>query len=273
MEGTLRSASILLITWNVIRVIDLMKWVVYNRFDVNTADNLSARKVRTQLEYVEKLVDLLVWILGIAATLMTFEDARNIGNSLLASAGIASVVIGFAAQKSIGNIFAGLQIAFTQPLRMDDVVVIEGEWGRIEEITLTYIVVRIWDLRRLVVPITYFIEKPFENWTRTSASILGYVNFEFDYTLPVGEFRREFERQIKTNKNWDNQVANIQVVNCGEKTMTLRALMSSRDSSAAWDLRCEVREAMIAYVQQKYPQSLPLNRLTGAGNMANSTKT
>jgi small-conductance mechanosensitive channel len=166
-------------------------------------------------------------------------------------------VIGFAAQKTLGNLLAGIQIAITQPIRIDDVVVVEGEWGRIEEITLTYVVVRIWDLRRLVLPIGYFLEKPFQNWTRVSADVLGTVYLVVDYTVPVDEIRAQLERIVRESNLWDRKVCGVQVTDASERGIEVRALVSAADSSKAWDLRCEVREKLIAFLQQNYPGSLP----------------
>jgi small-conductance mechanosensitive channel len=192
--------------------------------------------------------------------LMVFQPVRQLGTAMIASAGVAGIVIGFAAQKSLGTLLAGFQIAMTQPIRIDDVVIVEGGWGKIEEITLTYVVVRIWDLRRLVVPITYFIEKPFQNWTRTSADILGTVMLQVDYTIPVDAVRQELTRILEESPNWDRKVNGLQVTEAKEKTLELRALMSSSDASKSWDLRCEVREKLVAFIQEHYPASLPLVR-------------
>jgi small-conductance mechanosensitive channel len=181
---------------------------------------------------------------------------------MIASAGVAGIVIGFAAQKSLGTLLAGFQIAMTQPIRIDDVVIVEGEWGKIEEITLTYVVVRIWDLRRLVVPITYFIEKPFQNWTRTSADILGTVFLHVDYGVPVDAVRGELGRILESSPNWDRKVNVLQVTEARERTLELRALASSSDASKSWDLRCEVREKLVDFVQRNYPESLPRLRAT-----------
>ena len=192
--------------------------------------------------------------------LMGFDSFRQLGTGILASAGLASLVIGLAAQKIFGNFLAGIQIAFTQPIRVDDVVIVENEWGRIEEITLTYVVVRIWDLRRLVLPIGYFIEKPFQNWTRVSADLLGTVFVYADYTIPVKEIREELHRILKGSNKWDGKVWGMQVTNATERTMELRALMSAADASVAWGLRCEVREYLIEFVQKNYPEALPKTR-------------
>ena len=192
---------------------------------------------------------------------------RHVGTSILASAGIASVIIGFAAQRSLGTLVAGLQIAITQPIRIDDVVIVENEWGRIEEITLTYVVVRIWDLRRLVVPISYFLEKPFQNWTRVSAHLLGTVMLHVDYTVPLNVMREELDRILEQSKLWDHKVKVLQVTDTTDRTLELRALVSAGNASAAWDLRCEVREAMVDFLQRNYPECLPRTRAAVETNL------
>jgi small-conductance mechanosensitive channel len=189
--------------------------------------------------------------------LMTFPKVRQLGTTILASAGIIGIVVGMAAQRTIGAFIAGLQIAFTQPIRVDDVVIVENEWGRIEEITLTYVVVKIWDLRRLIVPITYFIEKPFQNWTRVTADILGSVFLYVDYTVPLDAVREELQRLLKESELWDGKVCVLQVTNTSERTLEVRALMSAADASAAWSLRCHVREKLVDFIKTKYPQALP----------------
>ena len=189
--------------------------------------------------------------------LMTFDRVRSLGAAILASAGIFGIVIGVAAQKTIGTFIAGFQIAITQPIRIDDVVVVENEWGRVEEITLTYVVIKIWDQRRLVVPITFFIEKPFQNWTRVSADLLGTVFIYVDYTIPVEAVREELRRILDKSHFWDKKVSGLEVTNTTERTVELRALVSAADSSNLWNLRCEVREKLIAFIQKNYPSSLP----------------
>jgi small-conductance mechanosensitive channel len=206
---------------------------------------------------LKKIAITIIALFAIASMLMVFQSVRQLGTAMIASAGVAGIVIGFAAQKSLGTLLAGFQIAMTQPIRIDDVVIVEGEWGRIEEITLTYVVVSIWDLRRLVVPITYFIEKPFQNWTRTSADILGTVTLQVDYVVPVDAVRQEFTRILQGSPNWDQKVNVLQVTDAKERTIELRALASSSDASKSWDLRCEVREKLIAFIQKNYPESLP----------------
>jgi small-conductance mechanosensitive channel len=188
---------------------------------------------------------------------MVFDSVRQFGASILASAGIAGIVVGFAAQRSIATLLAGFQIALTQPIRVDDVVIVESEWGRIEDITLTYVVVRVWDLRRLVVPITYFIETPFQNWTRSSADILGTVFLYVDYTVPLEPLRAELTRILEQSRFWDGKVNVLQVTDAKEQTLEIRALASAADASLAWDLRCEIREKLITFVQQAFPDSLP----------------
>ena len=189
--------------------------------------------------------------------LMTFESVRQLGTSILASAGIAGIVVGFAAQRSIATLLAGFQIAMTQPIRLDDVVIVENEWGRIEEITLTYVAVRIWDQRRLILPITYFIEQPFQNWTRTSADILGTVFLYVDYRAPLDAIRAELDRILQASPSWDGKVKGLQVTNAQEQTLEIRALASAADASLAWDLRCEVREKLVQFLQRHHPESLP----------------
>jgi small-conductance mechanosensitive channel len=193
--------------------------------------------------------------------LMVFQSVRQFGTAMIASAGVAGIIIGFAAQKSLATFLAGLQIAMTQPIRIDDVVIVEGEWGRIEEITLTYVVVCIWDLRRLVVPITYFIEKPFQNWTRTSSDILGTVFLQVDYDVPVEAVRAELTRILEASTLWDRKVNVLQVTESRERTLELRALASASDAGRSFDLRCEVREKLVAFIQKNYPGSLPRVRV------------
>ncbi len=210
-------------------------------------------------------------MLTVAFVLMTFERVRQLGAGLLASAGVAGIVLGFAAQKSLATILAGIQIALTQPIRVEDVVIVEGEWGTIEEITLTYVVVRIWDMRRLIVPIHYFIEKPFQNWTRVSADILGTVNLYLDYSVPVEALREEFKRILDASDYWDGETWGVQVTDSTDKTMTVRPLMSAKNSGDAWNLRCEVREKLIAFVRENYPDALPRIRAevdSGGGSKA-----
>ncbi|MBN1362926.1 MAG: mechanosensitive ion channel [Sedimentisphaerales bacterium] len=246
-----------LIAWLLIKGTYVLNDVLFLRFKVDVKDNLRARKIHTQLNVMRRIIIIVIVVIALASILMTFPNIRQLGTAILASAGIAGIVIGLAAQKTLGTFIAGLQIAFTQPIRLDDVVIVEGEWGRIEEITLTYVVVRIWDLRRLIVPITYFIDKPFQNWTRISADILGTVCLYVDHTVPVEAIRAELQRILEGTEEWDRQVCGLQVTNTSERAVELRALMSAADASLAWNLRCKVREQLIEFVQKNYPQSLP----------------
>jgi len=248
---------IAIVSWLVIKVVYVLQDYVYERYDIDEKDNLRARKIRTQLNVLKRITIIIVGILALASMLMTFEKVRQLGTTILASAGIIGIVVGMAAQRTIGTFIAGLQIAFTQPIRLDDVVIVENEWGRIEEITLTYVVVKIWDLRRLIVPITYFIEKPFQNWTRVTADLLGTVFIYVDYTVPVDTIRAELQKILKDSGLWDGKVCVLQLTNTSEKTVELRALMSAPDASTAWNLRCHVREKLVEYIQKNYPESLP----------------
>jgi small-conductance mechanosensitive channel len=206
---------------------------------------------------LKKVAVSVIAVFTLASMLMVFDSVRQFGESILASAGIAGIVVGFAAQRSIATLLAGFQIALTQPIRVDDVVIVENEWGRIEDITLTYVVVRLWDLRRLVVPITYFIERPFQNWTRSSADILGTVFLYVDYSVPLDALRSELTRILKASRFWDGKVNVLQVTDAKERTMEVRALASAANASLAWDLRCQVREQLVDFLQRNYPESLP----------------
>jgi small-conductance mechanosensitive channel len=234
---------------------------VYHHFDIQKADNLKERKIRTQLQFIRRLAISLIIILTVCFILLSFNNLRKIGTGLLTGVGVGGIIIGFAAQKSLGNFLAGFQIAFTQPIRIDDVLVVEGEWGRVEEITLTYVVLNIWDQRRLILPINYFVEKPFQNWTRNTADIMGTVFIYVDYSLPLDALRQELTRLLEIDPLWDKRVKVLQVTNASEKTMEVRALMSASSSGNAFDLRCNVREGLIKFVQEHYPQCFPVTRV------------
>jgi small-conductance mechanosensitive channel len=231
---------------------------------VDVRDNLQARAVRTQIVVLRKVAQAVIVLFTLASMLMVFDSVRQLGASILASAGLAGLVVGFAAQRSIATLIAGLQIAVTQPIRVDDVLVVEGEWGRVEDITLTYVVLRTWDLRSLVLPISYFIEKPFQNWTRTSSDVLAYVMIYTDYCAPLDALRAELTRVLQQSELWDGKVNVLQVTDAREHTIEIRALASASDASRAWDLRCEVREKLIGFLQVGYPDSLPRLRLVTA---------
>ena len=243
--------------WLLLRSVNALSEIVQSKFEISEEDNLKQRKVQTQLQFIRKLLKVLIIFIIVSLALLSFESVRKLGAGLLTSAGIAGVILGFAAQKSISNLLAGLQLAFSQPIRIDDVVIVEGEWGKVEEISLTYVVVRIWDLRRLIVPLNYFIEKPFQNWTRTSAQILGSVMIYADYHLPVDKVRAELTRLLDGNPLWDGEVNSVQVTNSTDRTIEVRALVSAENSSDAWNLRCQVRERLIDFIRINYPECLP----------------
>ncbi|MBN2064725.1 MAG: mechanosensitive ion channel [Sedimentisphaerales bacterium] len=243
--------------WLMAGIVNAIEVYLTGVYDVSSKDNLKARKVHTQLRIMKKIAFVVIFVICFSCIVMTFEKARQFGTSLLASAGIIGIVIGLAAQKSIGTIIAGLQIAITQPIRIDDVVIVEGEWGNIEDITMTYVVVRIWDKRRLIVPINHFIEKPFQNWTRVSADLIGTIFLQVDYSVELDKLRDYFMSALAGNSRWDGKVACMQVTNCGERTVELRFLVGSPDASLAWELRCEMREKLLVFVRDNYPDSLP----------------
>jgi small-conductance mechanosensitive channel len=261
LEQTFRKgASLLLIgvlAFLVFQLVEASAEMVIRQYRIDVADNLKARAIHTQVMVLKKAAVVIIGIFTLASVLMLFDSARQFGASILASAGIAGIIVGFAAQRSIATLLAGFQIALTQPIRVDDVVIVENEWGRIEEITLTYVVVRIWDLRRLVMPITYFIEHPFQNWTRSSADILATIFIYVDYSAPLDALRTEFTRILESSRFWDGKVNVLQVTDAKEHTLEVRALASASDASIAWDLRCEVREKLVTFLRQNYPESLP----------------
>jgi small-conductance mechanosensitive channel len=244
-------------TWLAIRLVRVAESAIMRRYDVDVPDNLRARRVRTQVRVLGRVMIVAITLLALVSVLLIFPEGRAVGASLLASAGIVGVIAGVAARSTVGNLIAGLQIAFAEPIRLDDAVVVEGEWGNIEEITLTYVVVRIWDRRRLVLPSSYFVERPIQNWTRYSADIVGSVHLAVDYTTSVAEVRAEFERILAASTLWNGQTAVLQVVDATERTMTLRALVSADSAPKAWDLRCEVREELLAWLQREHPEALP----------------
>ncbi|HRE51742.1 MAG TPA: mechanosensitive ion channel [Flavitalea sp.] len=229
-------------------------------YNLKKNNNLKERKIRTQLHFIRNLLISVIVIVTICAILLSFENMRRIGAGLLTGVGVGGIIVGFAAQKSLGNLLAGLQIAFTQPIRIDDVLVVEGEWGRVEEITLTYVVVGIWDQRRLILPINYFIETPFQNWTRNSAEILGASFIYLDYTAPLDDIRAEFIRLVNQSDLWDKRVAVMQVTNVTQQNIEIRALISAENSGKAFELRCLLREKLISYVQKHHPYCLPKTR-------------
>jgi len=246
--------------WLAILLIAVTSDILAGRYRIDVEDNLAARRVQTQFQMIHRIAIILVAVVAVAVGLMTFPAIKHIGVSLLASAGVASLVVGMAMKDTLTNLIAGVQIAFAQPFRIGDAVVIEGEWGWIEEIGVMYVVVRIWDLRRLVLPLSYFLTNAFQNWTRTSADLLAYTYLYVDYTVPVDAVREELKRICEASPMWNKKVCGLQVSDSDAQTMQLRALMDVRNSSDAWDLRCLVREKLIGFIQKNYPGSLPRYR-------------
>lgn len=253
-------ALIAALTWLSVRSAAAIGEAIIRAHPLDSADNLQARRIHTQARVLARSVMILIVIVGTGGALMTFPNVRQVGASLLASAGVAGLVAGIAARPVLGNLIAGLQIALSQPIRLDDVVVIQGEWGRIEEITGTYVSVRLWDQRRLIVPLQWFIENPFTNWTRSSSQIIGTVFLFVDYRMPLAPLREELARIVESAPEWDRRVQVLQVTDGTERSMQLRALVSSPDSGLNWDLRCRVREGLLDFIQQHYPQYLPRAR-------------
>ncbi|HYW03378.1 MAG TPA: mechanosensitive ion channel family protein [Gammaproteobacteria bacterium] len=254
-------ALIAAVGWLATRSLDALATSIGRRFPTDRPDNLQARRVHTQLRLLRRISVVVIVVIVVSLMLMTFPGVARLGTTLFASAGVAGLVIGIAARPALSNLIAGIQVALAEPIRIDDVVVVEGEWGWIEEIGTTYVVVRVWDLRRLVLPITYFIEQPFQNWTRTTADLLATVFVYADYRLPVQAAREELHRILQASGMWDGKAWGLQVTDADRHTVQLRALMSAPDSSRAWDLRCHVREKLIEFLQREYPQHLPRTRV------------
>lgn len=245
-----------------IKIIYFIQDVILLQYDLDAENNVRAREVTTQVVFLRKISFFVLGLIAIAIILMQFDGVKKYGTALITSAGVAGLIIGFAAQKTIGNLLAGLQIAFTQPIKLDDALVVEGEWGWVEEINLTYVVVKIWDKRRLILPITYFTEKPFQNWTRSSADIMGSVFLYVDYAVPINELRKAFEGFLEKTDLWDRKAQVLQVTDCKDRSMEIRLLMTAKNSPTAWDLRCFIREQMLVYIQEHYPDSLPRLRVS-----------
>ena len=249
------------LTFALARVIDGTADWSLRRYRLDVADNLAARQAHTRTRVLSRTLIFLTLLIGLSAALMTFPAVRKIGVSLLASAGVAGLVAGLAAKSVLGNLTAGLQIALTQPIRIDDVLVVQGEWGRVEEITATYVVLAIWDKRRLIIPLQWFIENPFANWTHTTSQIIGTVFVWVDFSTPLEPLRAELTRILKDAKEWDGQVSVLQVTDWNTSAVQLRALCSAPDSGRSWDLCCKVREGLLSYLQREHPDSLPRLRI------------
>jgi small-conductance mechanosensitive channel len=261
LDHALQLAVIGLVTWLVVAAVEAAMRFVKSRHRIDVPDNREARRIHTQVAVIGRTVGVIVIIIGLAVALMTFPRVQQLGTSLLASAGIAGLALGLAARPVLENLIAGVQIGLTQPVRLDDVVIVEGEWGRVEEITLTYVVVRIWDERRLILPFSKFITDSFQNWTRTSSQILGTVFLWVDYTAPVGRIREIARSIVDASPLWDKRVFVVQVTETTERTIQVRVLVSAADAGRAFDLRCSVREQLIDQLQREIPQCLPRLRL------------
>jgi len=260
LQHALGLGVIAVVGWTIVILTQLAGDIIFARYSMDSPDNLGARRIRTQTQVLQRIVTLTVSIVTASIMLMTFPAVRHVGVSLLASAGLAGLIVGMAARSTLSNLIAGVQVALTQPMRIEDAIVLEGEWGWIEEINTTYVVVRLWDLRRLIVPLSYFIEKPFQNWTHTTANILGTVMIYADYRAPVQELREELHRILETTELWDKKTWALQVTDATERTIQIRALMSARNGPAAFDLRCYVRERLVQFLWDKYPLALPKQR-------------
>lgn len=253
----LQIATTIALAWGVVAAIGLYTDIAKLRYQVDTADNLRARQVETRINILARTATTLVVLVAFALAVMTFPPIRALGTTLLASAGVVGLVVGISARPLFENLVAGVQIALTQPIRIDDVVVVEGEYGRIERIESTYVVVNLWDRRRMVLPLTYFIQKPFQNWTRTGADLSGSVLLFADFSVSVEDVRNQLAEILGSSALFDGSLQAVQVVDVTETAMQLRILVSARDANSLWDLRCEVREKMIAWLQQHYPASSP----------------
>jgi small-conductance mechanosensitive channel len=250
-------ALIMALTWLAMACIHSVGTTVIQLNPYDVADNLKARRVLTQTRVLMRSAHFIVALLGLSFVLLTLPGARQFGASLLASAGVAGLVAGIAARPVLGNFIAGLQIAFSQPIRIDDVLIVQGEWGKVEEITGTFVVVRIWDERRMIVPLQWFVENPFENWTHNSSTLLGTVFLWLDFSVPIAALRTEFERVCKSSELWDGRVCVLQVTDTSDRAAQIRLLVSAQDSGKAFDLRCLIREAMIGFLARDYPEALP----------------
>ena len=249
--------GLLCVTWLLARTVGAVEARILREHPVDVEDNLAARRIQTQARVISRVVQAGIVLVGVSLALMTFPQVRQVGAGLLASAGIIGLIAGVAAQPVFGNLIAGLQIALAQPIRLDDVVIVEGEWGRIEEITSTYVIVRVWDERRLVVPLQWFISNPFQNWTRTSAQLLGTVFLWLDHRAPIPLIREELQRLCEADPRWDKRVCVTQVTETDKHTIEVRLLVSARNSGELFDLRCAVREGMLAFLDAHVPEALP----------------
>jgi small-conductance mechanosensitive channel len=253
-------AVIALIGWITVRAVDIGAARYLQRFRLDTDENFLARKHVTQVRVFKRVIDTLIIIIAVSTALMTFESVKQYGVSLFASAGAAGLILGLAARPLLSNLIAGVQIAITQPIRIEDAVIIENEWGWVEDIASTYVVIRLWDWRRMVVPLSYFIERPFQNWTRDTQSLIGAIAFHVDYCTDVSKIRQRLEQAVRESKLWDGAVVNLQVIEASPRAIELRALVSARSAPQSWDLRCEIREKLLAFIREEMPEAFPRER-------------
>jgi small-conductance mechanosensitive channel len=252
---------VLLVGWIVLVATNSAADYYIRRFQIGAPDDLMARKAVTQVEVLKRMADGFIIVMAIGFALMSFDSVRQLGFSLFASAGVIGIIAGLALRPVLANFFAGLQIALTQPIRLNDVVIVEGEYGLVEEVSSTYVVIRIWDQRRLIVPLSHFIENPFQNWTRSSAELLGTVFIHVDYMIDVERIRKRGRQIVETSEFWDRRVFNVQITEAKENTLELRLLMSAADSGKLWNLRCDMRERIIEFIKNEHPDALPRRRL------------
>lgn len=268
LPGLLRGlqiATIVAAAWWAIRLTIAVEVTILSTLDLTDVDAAPhVRRRQTQAVLIRRLAVAGIVMIALGAVLLTFDTARSLGTSLLASAGVLGLVAGIAAQAALGNVVAGVQIAIAEPIKLDDVVVVEGEWGNIEEISLTYVVVRTWDRRRLVLPTSYFVSTPFTNWTRDSTQIIGAVVWHLDHRTPVGPMRTEFHRQVDASPLWDGDIASLQVIDTTETTIQVRGVVTASDSTGVWNLRCELREGLLAWLRDHHPEALPSYRIMEA---------
>ncbi|MDA8278730.1 MAG: mechanosensitive ion channel [Actinomycetota bacterium] len=257
LDSIARIAAILAIVWIIVNVLAVLSSIIIERFDVNVPDNRDARRAVTQISLIHRVISITIIIIGVLVSLTTLPVVRTFGTTVLASAGVLGIVAGIAGQSTLGNMIAGIQIAFSGALKIGDVVVVQNQWGTIETITLTYVVVKIWDERRLVMPVSYFVNTPFENWTRDTSQILGTVLIFVDYSISIDDLRNELKSYVENHPLWDKRVVTLQVVNSTELAIQIRALVSASTSSNSWNLRCDVREHLISYLRNTSPGSLP----------------
>lgn len=262
----------LLLGWIAVAILHSFIDAMTLRADITVEDNRDARRRRTRLAIVSRISTFVIVFNVIALILLAIPGVAKVGATLMASAGLAALAVGAAAQPALKALIAGFQMALTEPISIDDVVIIDGEWGRIEEIRTTYVVVNLWDQRRLVVPTTRFLEETFQNWTKTSSQLLGTVLLYLDPAAEIGPIREEFSRQIEAHRLWDKRAQILQVTDCREETIEVRLLMSAKDGPSLFDLRCDIRETMLDWIRRELPEALPRRRTLQVGPVEVATE-